>query len=448
MKKLILIVIAAILMLSTGYFIIKNSRNEQFQIVKLEGGEAYSDFSRSDFEWLAGPDIDSISALPVYEGDLLYVFSGSDELPFYRYSENDGNILDFYLDDYLLFMNGNVISFEITEDEDLIEWLKGIDEQDIHNLRYITITKYYSETHSEYLKKIASIKADIGLFVAEDVSDLADILDLFDPPWIAAAGCQFDDDTKKKIAGEKNLELLYIGEDHWDLDILSKLPDLEALILIEAPQPENNKPLINNKNLKSLTIIKSAIRDISSLSNLTNLTELNILDCDSLTSINSIDKLKNLQRLSLVNCENIKDIKILDRLSSLKWISFHPGITEKELDDFFSKHKSIEAVELIGCRNITDISPLKKLKKLDCFTYFETDIDINSVYELKGLEYMSLPDSLYFDHLNIEKFKEKNPNCVVVPSSGFCLGSGWLLLIIPAIVISKLLLLLARRYKK
>jgi hypothetical protein len=448
MKKLILIIVAIVLVVSTGYFIIKNSRNGQYKIVKLKGCEAYSNFSRSDFEWITGPDKDSISALPLFDGDMVYIFTGSDEIPFYRYKENDGDFLDFYLDDFLLFMNGNIVSIEFTEDEDLTEWLKEIDSKDIHDLRYISVTTYSPEVHLKYLKKIASIKPDIGLFVDNDISDIGDILDLFDITWMAAPECQFEDNTKKKIADEKSLELLYIGEDDWDLDILSKLPKLKALILIEIEQPEINEPLIKNDNLKSLTIIESGIRNISSLSNLTNLIELNILNCDSLTSINSIDKLSKLQRLSLINCGNLKDIDVLGKLNSIKWISFHPDVTEEELNYFIEHHKSVEAVELINCSNINDISPFKKLKKLDCFTYFDTDIDLNSVYDLKGLSYLSLPDSIYSDVLNIDQIREKNPNCVIVPNAGFCLGSGWLLLIIPALVISKLLLLLVSRYKK
>ena len=447
MKKAILIIIVIALLISTGYFVIKNYSNEKYKIVKLKGSDAYTNFTRSDFEWITGPDKDSISALPLYDGDLIYILSGSDELPFHRYKEKDGNYLDFYHDDFLLFMNGNIISIELSEDENFMEWIKGIDTKDIHDLRYISVTSYSSEIHLKYLKKIAGVKTDIGLFVAEDITDLDDILDLFDPAWIAAPGCQFDEKTKKKIANEKNLELLYIGEDSWDLSILSELPKLEALILLEIPQPENKEPLIKNDDIKSLTIMKSGIRDISSLSNLTKITELNLLDCDSLSSINSVDKLKNLQCVSLINCDNLKDINVLNKLPSLKWISFNPHITEIELDNFIKDHKSIEVAELTYCKNISDVSPFKKLKKLSCFTYYETDIDLNSVYELKGLSYLSLPDSIYDNALNIEKIQEKNPNCVIVPNAGFCLGSGWLLLIIPALVISKVLLLLIRRYK-
>ncbi len=447
MKKLILIIVVIALLISTGYFVIKNYSTEKYKIVRLKGGDAYTNFTRTDFEWINGPDKDSISALLLYDGDLIYLLSGSDELPFHRYKEKDGNYLDFYQDDFLLFMNGNIIAIELSENEKFLEWLKEIDTKDIHDLRYISVTAYSSEIHLKYLKKIADVKTEIGLFIAEDVTDPGDILDLFDPEWIVAPGCRFDEKTKKQIAKEKNLELIYIGEDIWDLNILSKLPKLEALILEETSKPANDEPLIENDNIKSLTIIKSGIRDVSSLNNLKNITRLNLLDCDSLTSINSIDKLKNLECLSLINCDNLKDINVLNKLPSLKWISFNPQITEKELDDFIKDHKGIEVVELTSCRNISDVSPFKKLKKLSCFTYFETDIDLNSVYELKGLNYLSLPDSIYDNALNIEKIQEKNPNCVIVPNAGFCLGSGWLLLIIPALIASRLILLLIKRHK-
>ncbi|UCH13492.1 MAG: hypothetical protein JSV22_10295 [Bacteroidales bacterium] len=446
MKRLILIIAVMALILSTGYFVIKNYSSDKYKIVKLKGGDAYTNFSRSDFEWITGADSDSISALPLYDGDLIYILSGVDELPFHRYKENDGNYLDFDIEDFVLYINGNIVAFELSKNEDFMEWLNGIETEDIQDLRYISVSDYSPDIHKKYLKKIARTKPDIGLFIDEDITDLGDILDMFDTEWIAAGGCEFDEETKKKIANEKSLELLYIGEDSWDLDILSKLPKLESLILVEIPQPENDKPLVNN-NLKLLTIIKSGIRDISSLSNLTNLTELYLLDCDSLTSINSIDKFENLKCLSLVNCDNLTDIDVLENMTSLKWISFNPGITEKELDDFIKDHKGIEVVELTYCKNINDVSPFRKLKKLSCFTYFETEVDINSVYDLKGLEYLSLPDSLYENTIDIGQIQEKNPNCVIVPNAGFCLGSGWLLLIIPALIAGKLILMVARRNK-
>ena len=127
MRKLILIIAVIALLISTGYFVIKNYRSDKYKIVKLKGGDAYTNFARSDFEWITGADVDSISALPLYDGDLIYVLSDSDELPFHRYKEEDGNYLDFYLDDFLLFMNGNVVAFELSEDENFMDWLKEID---------------------------------------------------------------------------------------------------------------------------------------------------------------------------------------------------------------------------------------------------------------------------------------------------------------------------------
>lgn len=447
MKKVLLVIIVIALTGATGSFITGNYRNEQYKIVKLKGCNAYTNFPRSEFSWITGPGADSISALPLYDSDLLYLFTENSNLPFYRYKKTDGSFLEFYTGDFLLYLNGKIIAIEITDDKMVMDWLEGIDSRDISDLRYLSFTSDYSQAHLPYLKKIAAIKPDIGLFINEDISDFTDVLKLFNPTWIVAPGSALDDKTQKAIGSKKNLELLYISADTWDMEVLSKLPGLKNLILLNLYQPENNEVLINNSELESLTIIKSEIRDISFLGNLNNLTQLSLLECDSLTDISVLKNMSNMERLGLINCSSITDIDVLDNLTSLGWISFNPQVTTGELESFTEKHSDIEAIELIGCMHIKDISSFKRLKKLSCLTYFDTEIDLSSVYDLKRLKYLSLPDSIYNEPSLAAELQEKLPNCVIVPAAALCLGSGWLLLIIPVIILTGLILMLYRRQK-
>jgi hypothetical protein len=447
MKKLILIILVIILIGATGSYISKIYRNGQYRIVKLKGCNAYTNFPKSEFSSIAGPSTDSISALPLYDGDLLYLFTDNSNLTFYRYDKSDGNFLEFYADDFLLYLNGKIIAIEISDDEIVMEWLKDIDSKDISDLRSLAFTDYNSEAHLPWLKKIAAVKPDIGLFIDEDISEFSDVLKLFNPSWIVAPGSVVDEKTRKAIGRKKNIELLYISADLWDMKDLSKLSALENLILVNLYQPANNKPLLANSGLKSLTIIRSGIMNVAFLGNLKNLTQLSLLECDSLNDISALKSFSGLEHLGLISCSSLTDVEALGELTSLRSISFNPLITKNEFASFAENHDDIESIELIGCSYINDLGPFARHKKLSCLAYFDTDIDLNSVYDLKKLKYLSLPDSIYNDPVQLEKIREKLPNCVIVPSVALCLGSGWLLLIIPVIFLTGLAFVFYRRPK-
>jgi len=447
MKKVLLILIVITLAGATGSYISKSYRDEQYRIVKLKGCNAYTNFPKSEFSFIAGPSTDSTSALPLYDGDLLYLFTENSNLPFYRYDKSDGNFLEFYTDDFLLYLNGKIIAIEISDEEMVMDWLENIDSKDISDLRYLAFTGNYSQSHLPYLKKIAAVKPDIGLFVDEDISDFTDVLKLFNPSWIIAPGIVLDEKTRKGIGSEKNIELLYISAEIWDMKDLSKLSSLENLILLNLYQPANNKPLLDNSGLKSLTIIRSGIKDVAFLVNLKNLTRLSLLECDSLSDISALKSMSGLEQLGLISCSSLTDINVLGDLTSLRSISFNPLVTKNEFASFAENHDDIESIELVGCSYINDMGPFARNKKLSCLSYFDTDLDINTIYDLKRLKYLSLPDSIYNDSPQLEKIREKLPNCVIVPSVALCLGSGWLLLIIPVVFLTGLTFMFYKRQR-
>ncbi len=444
MKKISLIVVAIILIIIIGIYIGTDKKNEQFKIVKLSGGNAYANFTKSDFSWTAGPDKDSVSALPLIDGDLLYIFAENEELPLYRYRESDGDYLKFRWDDFRLLLNDRIIALDISENGLLYSWLDNINAEEVNDLRYIAISGNFTEAGLPYLKKLAGIKPETGIFFRDESPVAGEILEIFKPAWLAAPDCDFDNKIRNRIAGLRSLKLLYIDAGNWDLSTISKLKNIETLVLTNLHQPDTNNYIINKK-LRSLSIMESDITNISFLDNLKDIVGLNLSNCDMITGINPVQKFTNLKCLSLINCENLADIEILNSLTSLRWLSFNPGITEEEAGILAGHLKKIQVVELISCKNIKNAAVLEQMKDLSCLSVYNTDIDISSLYGLKGLRYLSLPDSIYADPIQLAQVQDKIPNCVIVPSHGLCLGSAWLLLMIPALIICRIAAILIRK---
>jgi hypothetical protein len=62
-----------------------------------------------------------------------------------------------------------------------------------------------------------------------------------------------------------------------------------------------------------------------------------------------------------------------------------------------------------------------------------------SVKSLKNLKFLSLPLELTEDSLTRAELQNALPGTRIVANQGFCLGSGWLLLIIPLILLFSIL---------
>jgi hypothetical protein len=74
---------------------------------------------------------------------------------------------------------------------------------------------------------------------------------------------------------------------------------------------------------------------------------------------------------------------------------------------------------------------LDSLRVLNLYTEIE---DLTPLYELKELELLTLYD-LPVEEEQHEKLREALPNTQIV-TGGFCLGSGWLLLALPVILVA------------
>jgi hypothetical protein len=121
-------------------------------------------------------------------------------------------------------------------------------------------------------------------------------------------------------------------------------------------------------------------------------------------------------------------------LDGIRWITFSPDVTQSDFNSFINSHLNIEVAEIFDNDTISSLSPLLKLKNLYGLTITDTLTDIASVKSLKNLKYLSLPSSFLEDKYVKDDLQKSLPGTRIVANEGFCLGSGWLLLIIPLVL--------------
>ena len=452
MKKYILISMILLLIGIISIFYCLNKQQELYQIVKFKGGQEYYNFSKSYYTWIVGNNKDSLSALPLCHKDFVVIEFDNElnnEKAFiYQYLKYDGNNLEFSIQNFKFLLNNKIISIIIKENDELINWLENVNAKELENLRSIIITDEFSSDYLYLLKKISTIKPNIGIFVEEEIEDIHEILEIIDPTWLVAPNCDFNAKTVESISNLNNIELLYIDCNFLDINKLSKLPKLSGLIISDLDQPLEDNFLNSTEQVSSLSIIGSKIKNTTFLNKLTNLTELNLIECDSLIDISNIDKLNKIKVVNLTGCDNLSEISKIKQLPSLFWFSFPNNINQNDFEAFIEADNNIEIIELVGCKNIQNINSLKKLDDLSCLHIYDMDIDRNSLYDLKELKYLSISEEVLSDTTEIFDGKNKMPNTIIVPSIGFCLGSGWLLLFIPILLITKISLFFFKRIKK
>ena len=86
-------------------------------------------------------------------------------------------------------------------------------------------------------------------------------------------------------------------------------------------------------------------------------------------------------------------------------------------------------------RGFLGLSPLEYYSGLKALTLdFDVD-DLSPVCQLTGLELLVLAEDFFEDTLAITEIQQALPDTRIVAGGGFCLGSGWILLLVPAIII-------------
>jgi len=349
--------------------------------------------------------------------------------------------------DSLIYINGHLAGISIGKDSPPLPFFQQLSAEEIAHLRIIQIVMPLEDSVRPFLEKIALLnpKVDIAYFSEIDSLDLLnrDLLWLsknFSPRALFLEN-EIDSVSVSSLIKFPLLETLLITHPIKGDGKLPHLPHLKEIILynIDDSTYISADFFKENPALERLAIVESAGSNIdwTSLRSLTNLRHLHI-ESDSIVLHDPYRNYPHLKSLHLGSYKEAGSISGLFNKNKLTWLSLNPsddpfmGQNMTVLKDSFPE---LEYLEFENNDSLLDYQNLKNLKKLKYLVVFgQVGLD-STLYNFDQLHYLSLSKEFLKDSTNVIKLQRELPNTIIVPNSGACLGSGWLLLIIPLAVI-------------
>lgn len=430
MKKYTITAIVLLILAAVIEYYYRSNRKPFYQLVFLKNINSYTNYSKSFIltEYNSNPD--SISAIPLSNNDLLACEIDVISI-IYKYSISDGKILSFSLDGNFIKLNNHIVSIILEDNDEIYHWLVNAEDDKIDHLNSIYISDKLPEKYLPLIKRIGSLNHDIGLVIDSEDIDLSIFTKSIEPTWLFI---DYMDDSliKSNIPKLLSLELLVCPE--IDLDSvyfiqLLKLPKLKHLMWCVMDKPEGSVSHVENDQIESLGFICVEDEKTDFIKDFHGLKEMSLL-FDPKSNLSFLKEIKDLSVLNLIG-DSISNLDVLDDVKSLIWVTLPSSIKQSELEQFIAGHPKVEILQFNGNKNLLDLSPLKELKHLTSLTITGDTANLESIYKLKNLQHLSLPQKMVEDSVTWATLKTKFPNTIIVPNTGFCLGSGWLLLFIP-----------------
>lgn len=382
--------------------------------------------------------------LAVSEGDLLYMMGPDEEELYYRYSRRDGRhlLVSFdHPDTPTASLNGQLISMDLSGDPAAWQLFQQLSDPQRKQLSTLRISTSLSDHEMELLLACESSLQGVGLLLdgEQDLTGLAELISICKPRWIMVEDCP-DLENPEDCMALTNIELVWIqGDFQFAYDLLPYCTNLESLIISDwNPGHQELLSLSQSRSLHTLTLAECGIRDFSNLEFPPVLRRLHVIDCDSLNAISSLLDLKSLKGISFSGCSQIQGMLQLRDKTSLRWLGFPENISQGDFSSILSGQSKLEAVELLSCQKVDNLFPLENLSGLKILFSDLGEEKLDGLEALKQLELLVLNQELFDQNPEgIRKIRTSLPDTLVVPGSGLCLGSGWILLLIPLVLLSR-----------
>lgn len=400
-------------------------------IVEVRGVESFCNYSPPS--WCVSPKEGRPAAILARDGDVF--LAPEKEWHVFPYRKSDGKTLMLETKDGVLLLNGEAVALHLSDAG--WEWLRKASNDDLAGLRMLSVEKAEALDFA-LLERLARVRPEIGLSIERiDSPDVAArIVSLFEPQFLSIESDMLSariDALEPRLA---RLEILWIGGGG-SLDFLPRLPRVHTLLLDNC-KPTQAQEISPSRTLRAVTITGcKGLKDLSFLRNLVGLQELNLWHVE-VEDISRLAALPELKKLILdTESKSELDLSVVRRLERLTWLGFPKNTTQETFAAVIASHPDLEVVE-VSSDKIRDLSPLRSLRNLKAAVVPLQSVDVAVFRELEDLRFLALlhKGDLKGDAAEKMAAVEKAlPKTLVVRAAPFCLGSGWILLLIPLIVL-------------
>jgi len=381
---------------------------------------------------------------------------------------SDGDVLEFGREGNTLTLGGAPVALALDVDADW-DWLSNATPEETASLRTAWFEDEVTPERISLLERLALQVPNVGLVITQysDQNEiLPQLLRLFDPEVLFLYDSPIDVAVGALLTREENLRTLTIsgegvsdlgflgqipnlrslaipGESVSDLGFLGRIPNLETLQLGEW-DPEETGPLPDSlPSLKSIFFSPCEMENLNSLGNQPRLEDLTLF-CDEESGDSAtldISALANHPRLTTVRLRGwptVVDLSPLDGLRHLSWLALPMGTTQEQLEQVVRTHTNLTVLELVGSEEISDLTPLTRLRGLKALLVGST-APHEPLYGMSNLEYLAVVvengKSPSFGADVLPRLRTELPETVIarVDPLELCLGSGFILLLIPMV---------------
>ncbi len=419
---------------------------ESSNIVRVEGaGLSAGNLSLGYVRWWTTPAEGNAGALPVRDGDLMHLaVQGKDadktEKFIAPWRPEDGGKLSFKMDGPCLVLGERVVSLILEKDAAGWDWLAKASKEELAALRFVTINDAIPEGRYGLFEKLAQVNPHVGLDVYSSAI-LARVPSL-DPRWLMMGLKKIAQADLDAVVKRKAIETLLLNMENTDLNLqgLTSLPNLRHLMLAKCESAKTAMPDL--PRLESLTILDSNLQDLTFLKPLTGLKELNFT-LATVISLRGIEALPQLEELG-IHCKDKAplDCAPLDSLKRLRWVAFGPCVSPDQFARVVQTHPDLQVVEVLKCEGIKSLAPLTSLRDLKALVFLpmpaekDNEVSIEPFKQMKELRLLVLSKEVFKERPgDVAELRGELPGCVIAEGEPFCLGSGRILLLVPAVAL-------------
>lgn len=413
----------------------KQTPSDSYKMVKAYGNGSITNVTKSFIYYSNGCSLVSPGAFMASDGDLLDIAGWTILYEGKNYAK--GQPIRFIASDSLLIINNKVAGLCIDSQYNMERILAQIDSASILHLQVLNIAANGMATYGRHLQRIAAINADVSIYFDDSISnsDLSKLLLLFNPP---------------SLFGTLRTS---------QLAMLQSEQQLANLFISVYDEPNFfDKPLPALQNLKTLSLHYKAEKPLEMaaffLRNNPQIERMAVINFDSALVSGLLQPLSQLKELIWTG-NNIKQADIaahtatLERLlvdsnewqiqmPHLRWATvFNSPNNTMLLDSMAQKSPQLEVLEIFADGSSMDLKSLPLLKHLRALILVDADsLDLRYVKQMKQLELLSISTDTGNEDSIRAVLQASLPHTLVVPNDGFCVGSGWLLLLLPAMMIA------------